>query len=62
MLVMATGQFGAPVGLLVLVKSYNCLLHRRCRLAAGFHHKIIESAISQQTPDEITRGGNWPKS
>jgi hypothetical protein len=60
-LMMPTGQFGSPMIFLVLIKCYDPLVHRR-RLSAGFHHRIIERAISQQIPDEITSGGSWPKS
>ena len=55
MLIMSAFKFGPPVAFIVLIKGNYLLFHQR---TTGFHHRMIESAISQQMPDATTNGAS----
>lgn len=64
-LAMSAFQLGAPIAQFVLIEADDSLLHfsRKqlvlvVRRDAGFHHRKIVKAMSQQTPDAITSGNN----
>ena len=50
---MAAFKFRPPVTFIVVVKRNDLLLH--CR-ASGFHQRMIDRAISQQTAEAATSG------
>ena len=56
---MSACQHGPPMSLFVLRESDNRTAYRR---AAGFHHKKIVSAMSQQTSEATTSGTICPNS
>ena len=55
-LVMTTFEGGSPVTFSVFLKTSDLSLHRR--FSAGFHQINIDSAISQQTAEDMISGVN----